>query len=127
MTAYIPIAHLACIMHPSNSKEKLLYLLTAYMDESGHSADPAYHFAAMAGFVAPLKVWEVVGDIWERVCKWKPFELQEPFHMKDFAHFKGQFEGWDEQKRKALYGRLVQIITLAEPTPSWCRGFHRRL
>ena len=111
MTTYIPIAHLACIMHPASSKEKLMLMLTAYMDESGHSADPATHFAAMAGFVAPLEIMQVAGALWDKTIKKIPFELQGPFHMKDFAHFCGEFKGWSEKKRKALFGQLIQIIT----------------
>jgi len=37
--------------------------------------------------------------------------------MKDFAHFEGEFKGWSEQKRKALFGQLIQIITLSQPVP----------
>jgi len=68
VTAYI-IGHLACIMHPADSKEKFMLMLTSYMDESGHSADPAMHFAAMAGFVAPLEVMQMAGAIWEKTSR----------------------------------------------------------
>lgn len=50
--------------------------LTAYFDESGHSDDPALHFAGMAGFVAPLIAWEIIGKLWKRVTEGEPFCLK---------------------------------------------------
>jgi hypothetical protein len=104
-------------MHPADSEKKLMLLLTAYMDESGHSADPNTNFAAMAGFVAPFEIFRVAGEIWDKTIKKSPFELKGPFHMKDFAHFEGEFKGWSEDKRKALFRQLIQVITLSELHP----------
>lgn len=90
---------------------------TAYMDETGHSDDPRFHFAGMAGFVAPAKLWKVLGKYWEKVLSM--FHLTEPFHMKDFAHSQGQFKDWKgkEEKRKSLYGKLIEGIVAAELKP----------
>ena len=87
----------------------------SYMDETGHADDPALHFAGMAGFVAPAGAWEVFEEQWLDTLD--KAGLKEPFHMKEFAHFKGQFEEWKESERKRLLGRLIQIIkdTKAEP------------
>jgi hypothetical protein len=75
------------------------------MDETGHSDDPNVHFSGMAGFVAPMAAWESFGEAWQAILD--EFYLKEPFHMKDFAHFQGQFKhGWkeDEQKEKGFSG-----------------------
>jgi hypothetical protein len=89
----------------------------SYMDETGHSDDPALHFAGMAGFVAPAGAWEVFEDQWRDTMR--NAGLSEPFHMKEFAHSEGQFKTWKgkKEKRELLFGRLLNIIaeTKAEP------------
>jgi hypothetical protein len=94
--------------------------LVSYMDEVGHYDDPQRHFVGMAGFVAPARVWKAFGEAWESILE--EFKLREPFHMKDFAHFKGQFRvGWKEdehkQKRERLFGSLITAIQMTEATP----------
>jgi len=85
------------------------------MDETGHSDDPKFHFAGMAGFVAPANLWKALGKYWKKVLN--KFDLTEPFHMKDFAHSQGQFKNWkgDEDKRKSLYGKLIEGIVAVGP------------
>jgi hypothetical protein len=90
-------------------------MLTSYMDESGHSSDPVSHYAAMAGFVGEFEILSVAGEVWDRVIRHEPFCLKGAFHMKDFAHFAGEFEGWSEDKRRSLFGHLVEILTLISP------------
>jgi hypothetical protein len=126
-------------LHPSNSsRKKLLFMvadfrsqrisrivkkknpsieLTSYMDETGHSDDPNFHFAGMAGFVAPAEHWKAFGEYWQTVLDM--FELKEPFHMKHFAHSQGQFKDWKgkEERRKSLYGALVSGIVAFQPIP----------
>ncbi len=89
--------------------------LTAYMDESGHSADPRLNFAGMAGFVAPAQHWEVFEGRWNTILK--EFGL-EWFHMKDFAQSVKQYEGWEESRRRKLYGALIRTICEARPIPT---------
>jgi len=91
--------------------------LTSYLDETGHSDDPNFHFAGMAGFVAPAELWDAFGHYWQTVLDM--FGLKEPFHMKDFAHSRGQFKQWKgkEERRKALYGALVAGIVTFNPIP----------
>jgi len=91
--------------------------LTSFIDETGHGDDPALHFAGMAGFVAPLGAWEVFEDHWNDLLE--KAGLRHPFHMKEFAHSTGQFEGWkgNEGLRRLFFGRLIEIIreTKADP------------
>lgn len=91
--------------------------LVAYMDETGHSDDPRCHFAGMAGFVASERHWEGLAEYWKTVMDY--FKLTEPFHMKDYAHSRGQFTSWkgDEPKRRSLLNALVQGILAIKPTP----------
>jgi hypothetical protein len=94
-----------------------MLMLTGYMDESGHSEDPALHFAGMAGFVAPLRSWQEFEKHWQPTLD--SYGLKEPFHMKDFAHSVRQFRDWgkEESKRQELFGKLIATIrkTAAKP------------
>jgi hypothetical protein len=87
------------------------------MDETGHSDDPALHFAGMAGFVAPFEKWLAFEKEWQPTLDY--YNLREPFHMKDFAHSLGQFVDWKDKKerRKELFGKLVSIIRKTEAKP----------
>jgi hypothetical protein len=84
--------------------------LTAYLDETGHSKDEKIRFTGMAGLIAPTYYWEQYERKWNQALK--EFEIPY-FHMKEYAHSKGIFEGWrnDEPKRRALYGSLMNIIS----------------
>lgn len=97
-----------------------MWMLVSYMDESGHAEDPNFHFSGMAGFVAPALLWEDFSGKWQTVLD--RFDLKEAFHMKDFAHFQGQFEhGWKGKENKArredLFGSLVKEILDLNPVP----------
>ena len=114
------LRHLAMAIHPWNSRVRLMLMLTSYMDETGHSDDPNFHFAGMAGFVAPMETWVQFGEVWQAVLDDAEFGLTEPFHMKDFAHFQGQFkDGWkeDEPKRRRLFSKLIASIVDAKLIP----------
>lgn len=89
--------------------------LVSYTDEGGHSEDPTLNYIGMAGFVAPAGTWDVFSGQWLEVLK--NAGLKEPFHMREFAHRKDQFENWTENDRKALLRALMPIIrdTKAEP------------
>jgi hypothetical protein len=91
--------------------------LSSYMDETGHSDDPAVEYVGMAGFVAPAGVWEVFESAWDDLlCN---AGLSEPFHLKDFAHSRGQFESWKgkEDIRRAFLGQAIKLIVETRATP----------
>lgn len=92
-------------------------VVTSYMDETGHSDDPNFRFAEMAGFVAPADLWEKFGKTWQEILDL--FRLKEPFHMKDFAHSAGQFKDWKnkETKRQILFKALVKLILKIDAVP----------
>lgn len=91
--------------------------LVSYMDETGHSDDPALDYVGMAGFVAPLGSWEVFDAGWKDLMH--NAGLREPFHMKDFAHSQGQFRQWRENEplRRALFGSAMKLIVETGATP----------
>lgn len=78
--------------------------LSAYMDETGHSQDERQRFNGMAGLIAPSDSWGKLASKWNATLKdfGIPF-----FHMKDFAQSKGFFKGWNEAKRRKLFGKLI--------------------
>ena len=95
--------------------------LISYMDETGHSDDPAVEYVGMAGFVAPRGVWEVFEVGWGDLLR--NAGLPEPFHMREFAHSLGQFQQWKgkEGLRRAFFGSAMKLIVetafINPPTP----------
>lgn len=87
-------------------------MLTAYIDETGHSQDPSKKYVGLAGMVATSAQWEVFEGDWRQSLE--DFEIPNSFfHMTDFTHSKGiPYERWkdDGQKRKDVLGRLMGII-----------------
>jgi hypothetical protein len=83
----------------------------SFVDESGHSADPKRNSLCLAGLIAAEDAWKVFDVDWRIACD--EAGLTEPFHMMHFAARKGQFEGWSEERRKGLLGKLVDAIIKA--------------
>jgi len=80
-------------------------MLTAYFDESGHSATPG--FFALAALVAHSDAWPAFEAEWTRVLR----EWDAPYlHMREFAHRVGPYEAWTEKRRRALLGGCVSAI-----------------
>jgi Protein of unknown function (DUF3800) len=97
-----------------SDKHKYMLMLTAYLDETGHSKDEKQRFNGMAGLIAPAYNWEVFERKWKATLK----EYKLPFfHMKDFANFKGHYEGWSEERRKKLFGKLMLHMETIAPLP----------
>jgi hypothetical protein len=90
-------------------------MLRSYWDEGGSSADPGCRFMGIVGLVASTEGWERFGPMWKGALD--DFGLTH-FHMKDFAHWKGQFADrslWQEPRRRELVGRLLDAIAAAVP------------
>jgi hypothetical protein len=81
-------------------------MLTLYCDASGGSDQPAM---MVAGYVSTIGAWESFDTNWRlALAKYGlPY-----FHMKEFAHFHGPFEGWEakEGTRRNLLSDLARII-----------------
>lgn len=81
--------------------------LTAYFDAAGHEADQP--LVVVGGFVAPPQMWCDFSDAWkERLAS----DSIKYFHAVEFAHSRGQFEGWrdEKKKREKLSHDLMDII-----------------
>jgi hypothetical protein len=87
----------------------------SFVDESGHSADPNRNSLCLAGLIAREDAWKVFDTDWRTACGEE--SLTEPFHMMHFAARKGQFDGWSEDQRKRLLGKLVAAIIKARAIP----------
>jgi hypothetical protein len=90
-------------------------MLSAYFDETGHSRDERQLFNGMAGVLTPTDHWAAFEERWKRTLK----DFKIPFfHMKDFASLKGLFNGWSEDKRRRLYGKLLGHMETAYIFPT---------
>jgi hypothetical protein len=79
--------------------------VTAFFDESGHSASTKT--VAIGGAMATPKRWGDLRVKWKAALKRHGVEL---FHMKDFENRRGEFEGWDENHKRALLSELFEAI-----------------
>lgn len=91
-----------------------MLMLTAYLDETGRSRDDVQKFVGMAGFVAPALNWEFFEPAWRAALK--SFDIDH-FHMREFAHSKGTFKGWEEKQRQDLFGKLLRVINESGAMP----------
>ena len=93
-------------------------MLTAYFDESGHWKDPKSRFCGMGGLIADSAAWDRLSDIWRTALT--DAGASGPFHMRHFAHRRGEFKGWTEEQRQALFGKLVDAIVTIDAVPTGC-------
>jgi hypothetical protein len=91
-------------------------MLSAYMDETGHSKDEQQKFVGMAGLIAPAAQWEVFERKWKEILARKHFDIPY-FHMTDFNARRKVFEGWSKEKLERLFGKLMITIECAHPVP----------
>jgi hypothetical protein len=87
----------------------------SFVDESGHSVDPARNCLCLAGLIATAEAWKSFDAEWRTACEEEA--LTEPFHMMYFAARKRQFKGWTEDQRRRLLGKLIAAIRRAQAIP----------
>jgi Protein of unknown function (DUF3800) len=87
----------------------------SFVDEAGHAKDPRQKFLCLAGLIASDDAWKTLGPEWVNACALEG--LKRPFHMKDLAARKGEFAGWQEEKRRRLLRRLITAIARAHAIP----------
>src|SRR6185295_4823221 len=61
---YSPVRHMATALFPSSCKDKYMLMLTAYMDETGHSQDARSKFNGMAGLITKAENWLIFEREW---------------------------------------------------------------
>jgi hypothetical protein len=93
-----------------------MLMLSAYMDETGHSQDEGQKFVGIAGLIAPAANWEAFERKWKATLEIYRLPY---FHMKEFAHSKQTFKGWEskEAKRQKLFGKLIMHMETTHPLP----------
>jgi hypothetical protein len=82
-------------------------MLTAYLDESGHSSDT--DFFSIGGIVATSEKWEVFQQKWEAALLEDGIDR---FHMREFAHSVGNYKKWEknELERRRFLAKMFSII-----------------
>ena len=78
--------------------------ILTYLDASGDEYEPAL---SVSGFLARPEEWQAFEAEWIRALKSAGVK---EFHMKECAHFRGPFEGWDEKRRLPFLDRLTDIM-----------------
>jgi hypothetical protein len=84
-------------------------MLKGYFDDSGKWLDPAEIVVVVAGAIAEVDQWEVLDAQWRLVLN--QFQVSE-LHMKDFAHSRGEYDGWDEPKRRDFIAQLLSLTAI---------------
>ncbi len=79
-------------------------MLIAYFDESGGKDTP---LVTMDGYLSDERRWKRFERQWAKALKEHGAHY---LHMKEYAHCRGEFEGWPEYKRKALMSDLIWVI-----------------
>jgi hypothetical protein len=81
-------------------------MLTLYCDASGGEDQPEM---IVAGYASTVGAWESFDWNWKLVLA--KYSLPY-FHMKEFAHFKGPFKGWEQKEgtRRNLLADLAGVI-----------------
>lgn len=122
-SSYSPVRHMAAALFPSSDRFKFMAMLTAYMDETGHSKDERQRFNGMGGLFGPTEKWIEFETKWKAVLAHKEFRLPY-FHMKEFEarHPKtgervGFYKGRDEHKRRRLFSKLMRLIQNTHSMP----------
>lgn len=76
--------------------------ITAYFDESGHSAST--RVVAMGGAISGPKQWGEVRRRWKATLGKFGIGV---FHMTDFENRQGEFSGWGENRKRDLLSDLI--------------------
>jgi hypothetical protein len=76
----------------------------AYFDESGTHGSP---ILTLAGYIATVEQWAEFSREWDELLKQ---EALTHFHMSKFEARRGEFDGWDNERRLRVQKRLLGII-----------------
>ncbi len=81
---------------------------TVYCDASGHSQEGEILF--VSGYGSTTFKWLRFERQWNALLQ--RYQIQPPFHMKEFAPGVGQYESWkhDQEKRKRFLTEAISII-----------------
>jgi hypothetical protein len=93
------------------NRRGLLAFLT-YFDASGSGVDPSAKVISVGGFIGHETVWAAFEPKWQEILD--RFSVPE-LHMKDYAHSRGAFVGWKDDKAKRD-GFMREIAALVKPS-----------
>jgi hypothetical protein len=80
-------------------------MYVAYLDESG--SYPHTRVLAIAGYAAPAIEWARLEYVWKKMLRsWNV----NAFHMVDCIHGRGEFTGWDQQRRNAAIKEVIDLV-----------------
>lgn len=96
------VSRVSRVAHPASSRLRVLGVLIAYFDDSADD-----DLVCMAGYVSTAEKWEEFELRWKEVLVKYGISF---FHMKEYAHRTGEFQGWPEEKRVALMKELIAVI-----------------
>jgi hypothetical protein len=94
--------------------EKIITMLWLYLDESGDHDRSTGNLIrlALAGGMASFEAWEALSIEWADILG--RFEIP-MFHMADFEARQGPFKDWDNQRRRAIMGQLLDVALAHVP------------
>jgi hypothetical protein len=81
-------------------------MLKGHFDDSGKWLDPTETAVVVAGAIADIDQWEIFDAKWKGVLN--EFGVSE-LHMRNFAHFRGEYKNWKEATRKNFIGQLLEL------------------
>ena len=104
----------------------ILAMLWLYLDESGDHDRETGNLVRLAhgGGIARFEAWEALSIEWADTL----IRFEVPmFHMADFEARRKPFEGWDNDRRRALLARLMDIALAYIPMFWGVMGNHPKL
>jgi hypothetical protein len=84
-------------------------VLHAYLDESGKLKDPRETASAVGGIISSVDKLTDLEKRWKAVLSLPQFNVTQ-LHMNNLYSSTGEFDGWDEDKRRDFLDRLLTIM-----------------
>lgn len=86
-----------------------MVVLKGYFDDSGDEKDRQHKACSLSGYIGTVDDWNKFEENWKKTLD----DFDVPYlHMKEFAHFRGPFDKYKENKaeRKKLLISLISVI-----------------
>jgi hypothetical protein len=85
---------------------RLVLTLTGYFDASGtHDGSET---VVLAGWISSDKGWAAFDDEWRAALDNYGLTM---FHMREFAHHRGEFQRWSEPQRRIRFAAFAEIVS----------------
>jgi hypothetical protein len=97
-------------LFPAAESDGLVAVFRVYFDSS--SSD---EIVTVGGYLASIDAWERLEPDWNRILLEEGVKEHRGFrclHMKDLASGRRWFEGWNEDQRRRLLGRLAPLLNV---------------